>query len=67
MTPDDNLRVLRQQVRAARREHIAGALGQVPADPSQDRLPRVQRMLANLDQALHLPQPAHKTTGQPQG
>jgi hypothetical protein len=60
MTPDDNLRVLRQQARAARRGHIADTLGQVPTAPAQDRLPRLQRMLANLDEALHLPEPSRK-------
>ncbi|MFC3124949.1 hypothetical protein ACFOD4_07750 [Pseudoroseomonas globiformis] len=60
MTPDDNLRVLRQQARAARRDHIADTIGHVPTTPAGERLPRVQRMLAGLDEALELPRSDRK-------
>lgn len=55
MTPNDTLRVLRQQALAARRSHIAQALGIAHESPSASRLPELQRMISGLDAALELP------------
>ncbi|PHK93312.1 hypothetical protein CR162_19210 [Pseudoroseomonas rhizosphaerae] len=55
MTPNDNLRVLRQQAMAARRIHIAQTLGITHEAPSTSRLPELQRMISGLDAALELP------------
>ncbi|MFC4168164.1 hypothetical protein [Teichococcus aestuarii] len=55
MTPNDNLRVLRQHALAARRSHIAQTLGIAHEAPSASRLPDLQRMINGLDAALELP------------
>jgi len=54
MSTTDNLRVLRQQAYAARRGHIARTLGQSQQTPSDERLPKLQRMIDGLDEALDL-------------
>lgn len=65
MTPNDNLRVLRQQALAARRHHIAQALGATHEAPSADRLPDLQRMISGLDAALELPARPAPDSSQP--
>lgn len=55
MTPNDNLRVLRQHALAARRSHIAQTLGIAHEAPSASRLLELQRMISGLDAALELP------------
>ena len=54
MSTTDNLRVLRQQAYAARRGHIARTLGQTHQTPSAERLPKLQRIIDGLDEALDL-------------
>lgn len=65
MTPNDTLRVLRQQALAARRSHIARALGIAHTAPAARRLPELQRMISGLDAALELPARPGGASGRP--
>jgi hypothetical protein len=56
MTPDDNLRMIRQQLLENRSRRLAATLGGVPGADAA-RLAPVQKLATSIAQSLQLPVP----------